>query len=159
MSVATILLVEDDRHIAAHWRQAMEESGYRVIHETTAVGAIDALEDLTIDLVVTDIVLESPDVQLDDAGGLKVISYIALNVDPQPKIIATSGLNSNSSFVDLNFKKMSSVRALRKPVKVEVLLSAIGELLSEKSDRDALMGQSPEVEAILADQARTETKL
>ena len=121
----TILLVEDDRRLAAHWQQSLETEGFRVIHETSVEGAIDVLDETTVDIVVTDIVLEADDEQLSVAGGLAVISYIALNIDPQPMIIATSGLDSNSTFVDRNFKRMDSLRALRKPVEVELLLSLI----------------------------------
>lgn len=130
----TILLVEDDRRLAAHWQQSLETEGFRVIHETSVEGAIDVLDETTVDLVVTDIVLEADDEQLSVAGGLAVISYIALNIDPQPMIIATSGLDSNSTFVDRNFKRMDSLRALRKPVEVELLLGTIRELTEQKEN-------------------------
>lgn len=130
----TILLVEDDRRLAAHWQQSLETEGFRVIHETSVEGAIDVLDETTVDLVVTDIVLEADDEQLSVAGGLAVISYIALNIDPQPMIIATSGLDANSTFVDRNFKRMDSLRALRKPVEVELLLGTIRELTEQKEN-------------------------
>ncbi|MEO1525118.1 MAG: PAS domain S-box protein [Planctomycetota bacterium] len=126
--MTTILLVEDNRPLAAHWQQSLEAEGYRVIHETSVEAAIDVMEDTTLDLVITDIVLESDNEQLALSGGLAVISYIALNLDPQPKIIATSG-DSQSPFVDGNFSRLNSMRRLRKPVAVETLLETIRALL------------------------------
>ena len=127
----TILLVEDDPALASHWRQALEAEDFRVIHEPSVERAIDVLEGTPVDLVITDIVLEISDSQLSDSGGFAVISYIALNLDPQPKIIATSGQASNSNFVDRNFKKMDSMRALRKPVTAEKLVAIVHELLRQ----------------------------
>jgi PAS domain S-box-containing protein len=127
--MTTILLVEDDRALAAHWQRALETEGFQVIHESSVEGAIDALDSNPIDLVITDIVLESEDVNLTMSGGLAVISYIALNVNPQPRIIATSG-DSQSPFVDRNFERLDSMRRLRKPVTIEQLIAAVRNLLA-----------------------------
>ncbi len=128
--MATILLVEDDRPLASHWQQALEAEGFRVVHEPSVEGAIDALDSMEFDLVITDIVLESEDAQLSFSGGLAVISYIALNIDPQPKIIATSGMDSQSAFVDRNFRRMNSLRAIQKPIEVSRLIATVKELLA-----------------------------
>ena len=131
----TILLVEDDRRLAAHWQDLLEDQNFRVIHETTTAGAIEVLDEIPIDLVLTDLILEDEQEDLANAGGLAVISYIALNVRPRPKIIATSGNTSKSTFVDQNFRKMNSLTALRKPVEDHQLLLAVRELLSQPEEQ------------------------
>lgn len=130
----TILLVEDDQPLASHWQEALEAENYRVIHERSAEAAIDVLDSTRIDLVITDIVLQSADEQLRLSGGLAVISYIALNLDPQPKIIATSG-NSHSTFVVRNFSRMNSLQALSKPLDVEQLITSVREILATERSK------------------------
>ena len=133
----SILLVEDDMRLASHWQAVLEAHDFRVVHETSVEGAIDALDELTVDLVITDIVLESEDHQLGLSGGLAVISYIALNLNPQPKIIATSG-DSGSPFVDRNFGRLQALRRLRKPVSDEDLIQAVNGLLSQQSSTSSV---------------------
>jgi PAS domain S-box-containing protein len=127
----TILLVEDDWSLASHWHALLEDANYRVIPESTSDGAIDALGSTKIDLVLTDIVLQ--DDQPDSGGGLAVISYVALSMDEKPAIIAVSGAHGRSNFVDKNFKRLDSLRALQKPISDALLLSTVTELLSPAS--------------------------
>ena len=54
----TILLVEDDRRLASHWRWILEGVGYCVIHVSTVDAAIEVLESTQIDLLLTDILIE-----------------------------------------------------------------------------------------------------
>ena len=128
--MSKILIVEDDRQLALYWQSELEKEGYEVIHETSVNGAIDALSSMTIDLVITDIVLETDDEELAHTGGLAVISYIVLHLEPRPRIIATSGFTSNSTFVDRNFKRMDSLKTLQKPLKIERLLHSVKTLLA-----------------------------
>ena len=130
----TVLLVEDDRTLSAHWREGLESQNFHVIHVTTAVAAIDVLQDTTVDLVITDIVLEGTQSSDGIKGGLAVISYIVANVDPRPKIIAASGLETQAKFFDQNFKQMGSFRSLQKPIYIETLLTTIDELFRTPGD-------------------------
>ena len=126
----SVLLVEDDRRLAAHWQSILEAHPYRVIHETTAKGAIQVLDETTVDLVITDIVLADEDEQFAHAGGLAVISHVLSNDSRRPPIIVASGIASDSTFVDQDFRKLDSLKVLRKPVNDHMLLSATGELLA-----------------------------
>ena len=128
--MSTILLVDDDCETARPWREQLESHEHRVIHITTVEAAIRILDQESIDLVVTDIALESTDPELSKLGGLAVISYIVLNIRPQPKIIATSGAGGNQTFVDYGFRRIDSLRTMRKPISGKLLLTAVEELLS-----------------------------
>ena len=130
----TILLVEDDRALAAHWREGLESQNFRVIHATSVAGAIEILKDNSVDLVVTDVFLEEGDSPDGLKGGLAVISYVIANVDPRPKIIAASGLETQAKFFDQNFKQMGSFRSLQKPIQIETLLATIDELFQPQKD-------------------------
>ena len=57
-----VLLVEDDAHVAAALRSALQRRGYEVVHATTAAQALDAAQ---VDLVLLDL-------GLPDADGLDV---------------------------------------------------------------------------------------
>jgi PAS domain S-box-containing protein len=129
--MTTILIVEDDRDLAWHWQEALEKENFRVVHETSLQHAIDALDEIAFDLVITDIAIEGGFSGLSVAGGLAVISYISLNLDPQPKVIATSGLEDNAVLVEQGFTNVDSLRALRKPFAVEALISVVKEILQE----------------------------
>ena len=121
----TILLVEDDRSLALHWQSLLEDEGFRVIHQSTVGSAIQALEGTYVDLVITDIMLEDDQGFTSEQGGLKIVSYIALNLDPLPRIIVVSGAVGESAFVDRNFGRLDSVVALRKPIPDGKLLEAV----------------------------------
>ena len=124
-AVKTILLVEDDRGLALHWQSLLEDVGYHVIHQSTVGSAIKVLESTQVDLVVTDILLESEQGFKSEQGGLEIVSYIALNFDPLPRIIVVSGAVGESSFVDRNFGRLNSVVALRKPFADAKLLESV----------------------------------
>ena len=120
-----ILLVEDDWALAGHWNRLLETAGYDVTHEAAANDAIAALETSPFDIVVTDLMLPGGAA---DEGGLDVISYVALSLNPRPEVLAVTGAEGRSSFVDRNLRHTLPLQALRKPVSDQKLLEAIAEL-------------------------------
>lgn len=131
-ALKVILLVEDDWMLASHWRSLLEREGYRVIHESQVEPAIETLRCVHIDLVITDIIVESAESSTTREGGLEVISYVALNMEPRPKLIAISGAIGHSHFVDKNFGKLDAMRALRKPVSDSELITVVKSALAEQ---------------------------
>ena len=110
----SVLLVEDDRAVAVQCREALESQNFKVIHETTCAGAINVLKNAAVDLVITNVVLDGGESTDGLKGGLAVISYVTANVDPRPKIIVATTLETQAKFFDQNFKQMGSFRSLRK---------------------------------------------
>ena len=132
-AVNTILLVEDDQRLASQWQISLETKNYRVIHEYSADGAIEALSETNVDVVVVDIVLDTAVEAMSLVGGLAVISYVALNVSPRPAIIAVSGNPATSTFVDHTLRKIEGLTTLRKPINDMDMLAAIEALLQPSS--------------------------
>ncbi len=131
--MTAILLVEDNHELAWHWQERLEKESFRVVHETSLQNAINALDEIAFDLVITDIAIEGGFSDLSVAGGLAVISYIALNLDPQPKVIATSGLEENAQLVERGFQNIKSFRSMRKPFSLDTLVSVVNEVLADKN--------------------------
>ena len=128
----TVLLVEDDWGLVSHWQALLEQEGHRVIHESSVRSAINVLDDTKVDLVITDILIEPEKDPVSIQGGLEIISYIALNLNPLPAIIAISGAVGQSEFVDRNFDRLDAMRALRKPISDVDFLQAVRASLSQK---------------------------
>jgi two-component system OmpR family response regulator len=57
----TILVVDDDPHIAEVLEFALVAAGFQVLTETTGPGTLDAIEEKLVDLVILDINLPGPD--------------------------------------------------------------------------------------------------
>ena len=132
MLMKTILLVEDDWSLALHWQALLEREGHFVIVHSRVRNAIDLLANADVDLVITDILIASDDGSQVLQGGLEIISFIALNMNPLPAIITVSGGVGQSSFVDRNFDRLDTLQALRKPISDAKFLEAVNASLSRK---------------------------
>ena len=124
-TIKTILLVEDDPGLASRWQSLLEQAGHRVIQESTVSAAINVLASTPVDLVITDIFIEGDQGLHSDQGGLEVVSHIALNFDPLPRIILVGGAHGQSAFVDRNFDRLDSLVVLRQPVNDAEFMEAV----------------------------------
>ena len=149
----TILLVEDDLGQASHWQSLLEQASYRVIHQSTVGAAIEVLASTSVDLVITNILIQNEQGFDADKGGLEIVTYIALNFDPLPRIIVVSGAVGESDFVDRNFDRLDSLHALRTPVTDTEFMKAVtssfestgntsSHLTSEHDPRDKQLPQA-----------------
>lgn len=129
-----ILLVEDDFELAMHLTAALEKVGLRIIHEASAEAAIEVLGDTPIDVVITDMVIRETDGEMNRAGGLLVVAYIALQKENAPSLIAVSGAEwqSEHSSAFRTLQSFDPERILRKPVSAEQLVARTQELLLER---------------------------
>lgn len=53
----TILLIEDELHVADLIKQSLEEEGYKVVHATEGITGLQIIESQQIDLVILDVLL------------------------------------------------------------------------------------------------------
>jgi PAS domain S-box-containing protein len=119
----TILVVDDEASILAVTRQTLQAFGYHVLAAAEGADAlaIYAQHRNEIAIVLTDIMMPV----MDGAALIRVLRRI----NPEVKIIATSGLNANGSVVKapgLNVKHF-----LTKPYMAGTLLSTVQEVLNE----------------------------
>lgn len=126
-----VLIVEDNQQLASHWIALLEREGLQVIHEVSTPAALDYLKSNEVDLVISDMVIPDASGVPSPHGGLLILAFIALNVDNPPKVLAVSGLDTESTFF-ATFKLLDPGKALLKPVADETLLERTRTLLAER---------------------------
>lgn len=133
----SVLVVEDNFSLAAHWQLLLEAENIRVIHETSAEAAIECLKsDASIGLVITDMVLEPGTDPAVEQGGLLVLAYVSLNIDPAPKVIGITGASKSASFNSV-VELLSPENVLRKPVADQLLVDrALNALAEHREEMD-----------------------
>jgi CheY-like chemotaxis protein len=129
--VTRILLLEDDRELAAYWKSALEERGYYVAHESNVDSAILALKFAKpFDLVITDILIRDADDRVGTKGGFTLLTHVSLNMREKPKMIAISGANASLNVLR-HAELLRADRTLTKPITAEEMVAAAGELVGE----------------------------
>jgi len=119
--VARILIIDDDDALRTLWRRTLLRAGYEVLDASNGnAGLARYRQEERIDLVITDILMP-------DKEGLETIRDLR-SVDPQVKIIATSGA-SHSTYLDLAVR-FGARRVLLKPFTHSELLDAVSEVLA-----------------------------
>jgi len=78
-----ILVVDDEPHLCELLAYRLEHHGYRVTTELSARGALEALEQASIDAMILDL-------RLDDADGLEVLSEVLKRSPDVPVVILTA---------------------------------------------------------------------
>ncbi|ASP79055.1 response regulator [Sinorhizobium meliloti] len=124
METVTILLAEDQGLLLTEFEDALSEAGFNVISETNGKEAIDRLRsgDPSIDGLITDILFpDSPD-------GWEV-ARIAREINTEIPVVYITG----SSSADWASKGVPKSIRLEKPFAVAQLISAISQLLNDRS--------------------------
>jgi PAS domain S-box-containing protein len=110
-----VLLVEDDREVAALAREMLGELGFSVIHVSTSVAALGALANArAIEAVFSDIMMPG------GINGLDLAREIRKRHPRLPIVLATGYAESAASLKDGEF------RVLLKPYTLEALADALG---------------------------------
>lgn len=138
---SNILLVEDDKAIAALLIQTLESHGHTVTHHVSATAAHRAVLQGEYDLVVTDLLLEGKQT------GYDLINYLKRNqhLDKLPALVIT-GYSNPAVIVDLLSMGVSDVSV--KPIIPEEFLLRVEQILKTKYYRDQLEAQSKKLLAI-----------
>jgi CheY-like chemotaxis protein len=110
-----VLLVEDDREVAALTRALLGSLGFSVTHVTGAEAALDALADARpIDLVLSDIMMPG------GVSGLQLAREIRRRRPATPVILTTGYVEAAADMEDGEFD------LLTKPFSAEALADALG---------------------------------
>jgi len=116
----TILLVEDDVMLLELWRTILESAGYRVIASSHPEDALDLVSGQSIDLLLTDVIMPK-------LNGKELTGKL-LATRPELKVIYLSGYES--SIIAGRGLLEEGVELLSKPIKSDVLLKKVREVLS-----------------------------
>jgi CheY-like chemotaxis protein len=123
MKMKSILIVDDDRLTRKAFRRIFERAGYAVLEACDGNEAIRQYDSYNPDLVVTDIIMPEKD-------GIEALFEIKQK-DNDAKIIAVSGGGriAPGNYLDVA-KKLGAIATFEKPVKPEILLTAIKDVLA-----------------------------
>jgi CheY-like chemotaxis protein len=121
MTIASILIVDDDRTTLSKMQQALEPLGYAVSVATGGREALRTLNHDSVDLVITDILML-------DMDGFELIAALRKDFPALP-IVAISGGGSLGPDTYLTIAKaFGADGVLQKPVSRDELTVAIGAI-------------------------------
>lgn len=119
---SNLLLVEDDPTIRVVYSTALEKAGHKISTLKSGVGIIEAIKELAIDLVVTDIVMENVD-------GIQALLLMKKEF-PELPVIAISGNDLYLQSADV----LGANAVLQKPFEIDALLAAIDAALFSRAE-------------------------
>jgi DNA-binding response OmpR family regulator len=128
-SAKTVLLIDDDREIAATIQSVLQHAGYRVQLANNGVDGQRLIDALKPDLVITDMMMPR-------MGGFPVLEYLkTLDPDVRPKVIM---ITANEGGRHKAYAEMLGVvDYLRKPFAMEMLLDSVKRALFPEAEPEA----------------------
>lgn len=120
----TILIIDDEKAILDMTGKTLNEFGYKSIVADSGTSALEIYREKfrKIDVIITDIMM--PDLD----GFATAESILAIN--PDAKIIAVSGIDSNREITSDRYGAVCSF--IRKPFTPQTILNSINEILTEE---------------------------
>ncbi len=120
--MAQVLIIDDDRGIRQLLRRIIESRGHVAVEADTGRTGVDAFQQQSFDLVLTDIVMPDMD------GNQTIVHLRKLN--PSIKIIAVSGGGRARNLTPLQLaKQFGADRILEKPFRRDDVLRTLDEML------------------------------
>jgi DNA-binding response OmpR family regulator len=120
--VPRILVIDDEPPVRALLQTVLERAGYDVVTAPDGNKGLRYFHDFPTDLIITDIVMPEKE-------GLETIRELRMDY-PEVKIIAISGGGRIAPEPYLSMaERFGAVRSFAKPVKADVLLGAVEELI------------------------------
>ena len=122
-----ILLIEDDREIAATLRTVLESAGYAVSYATNGRDGQRMIQEQQPALVITDMMMPQ-------LGGFPVLEFLK-QLESPPKVIM---ITANEGGRHKAYAEMLGVSDyLRKPFAMDVMLEAVERALAKSAPEDA----------------------
>ena len=118
----TILIIDDDREIAAMLNGVLQNNGYRVFLAQNGVEGQRQIETLKPDLVITDMMMPR-------MGGFPVLEFLkTLETPPAVIMITANEGGRHKAYAEM----LGVADYLRKPFPMEVLLESIRRIFETK---------------------------
>lgn len=128
----TILIIDDDREIAAMLIGVLQSNGYRVFHAQNGQEGQRQIESLKPDLVITDMMMPR-------MGGFPVLEFLRAIENPPAVIMITA----NEGGRHKAYAEMLGVADyLRKPFPMEALLESVRRIFEGKGAASEKNGPS-----------------
>ena len=122
----TILIIDDDREIAAMLNGVLQNNGYRVFLAQNGVEGQRQIETLKPDLVITDMMMPR-------MGGFPVLEFLkTLETPPAVIMITANEGGRHKAYAEM----LGVADYLRKPFPMEVLLESIRRIFETKDGSD-----------------------
>src|SRR3989338_205484 len=128
MNRGKVFVIDDELNIRSTVKEALEEEGHEVVCYESPVRALEAMEQASPDLIVTDLVMPEMD-------GLELIKRTK-TIDPEVNVVVITGDASLESAIGAIRTGASDY--LVKPFKIADLLGVVKKALNQK-------GFTPEV--------------
>jgi DNA-binding response OmpR family regulator len=120
-----ILLIEDDREIAATLTSVLDGAGYEITHAPNGVEGQKLVESLNPDLVITDMMMPK-------MGGFPVLEYLKTIKNPPPVIMITANEGGrHKAYAEM----LGVVDYIRKPFAMDVLLDAVSRAIASSGTK------------------------
>ncbi len=121
MSVAKILLVDDDSSLRRALRRALEHEGYVVVEAGNGKQALEKLQEDQMALIITDVIMP-------DSEGLELI-FALHKTHPQLPVIAMSGGGHWAPEFHLTLaRRVGAGHVFAKPFAIEDFLGKVREV-------------------------------
>lgn len=161
MSPATILMVEDDRGIAASLRRVLEEEGHEVLSAANGREGLEVALSQRCDLVLTDF-------KLPRLSGLELLQKLAEARPRLPVIVMTA---HGTSDIAIEATKLGAYDYLLKPFEIPEMIALVNRALTSSrlavepveignidAKREALIGDSRAMQEIYKEIGRVAAK-
>lgn len=131
----SILIVDNDKKLLASLKQGMDELGeeFRVLAVSSGKRAINLLKTTDISVVITD--LKMPEI-----NGMYLLNYISTRFPDIPVIVMTAYGTSNTEKL---VRDEGASDYLKKPFKLNALISSLKEILKKQLEGGELHNISP----------------
>ncbi len=118
-----VLLAEDEETIAITLRDSLEEAGHEVHHSPNTEGAIELLERINPDVVLTDI-------RMPGAGGMALLQR-AVELDERRAVILMTGYGTVEQAVEA--MRIGAAHYIQKPFRNEAVVAMVARLGRERA--------------------------
>lgn len=123
MKNLSVLVVDDSHDMLEVVRRNLDEMGLNPFTSDTVLGAIDLIDNSSIDLIITDL-------NIPEIGGIHLIKYISQH-HPEIPILVITGFPNVENAVEV--MKLGALEYLIKPFTADELKNAVQNILSDKN--------------------------
>ncbi|MHC4713876.1 MAG: response regulator [Planctomycetota bacterium] len=120
---ATILIVDDSPDVLSGLGAILRQNYSRIVQAASSAQAIDVMENVKVDLVITDLSMPEMD-------GLELLSHVK-NTWPETMVIVVTGFGSIETAVDA--MKRGAYHYVAKPFRAEEILIIVDHALQRLS--------------------------